>query len=103
MKVAEHMKKGFDIMGSVTFYVIGGLITEKFTQIDMSPVTGDGRLRIYSVDIRRPDYSGSYLLDADLEMNGITLEGKKYFGKDINSLFIALGNLKTEKTLEILD
>ena len=100
------MKKGFDIKGSITFHTIRGLVTEKFTWIDMSPVTGDGRLdrlHMYSVYISRNGFSGSYLLDADFETNGITLEGKKYFGKDIDSLFMVLGNLETEKTLEILD
>lgn len=96
------MKKGFDIKGSVTFHTIGGLVTEKFTWIDLSPL-GDGWLRTYNVDISRHGFSGSYLLGADLETNGITLEGKKYFGKDIDSLFIALSNHATEKTLEILD
>ena len=32
------MKKGFDIKGSVTFHTIGGLVTEKFTWIDLSPL-----------------------------------------------------------------
>lgn len=96
------MKKGFNIKGSVTFHSIGGPVTEKFTWINLSPCC-DCRLRMYNVDISRCDFSGSYLLSTDLETNGITLEGKKYFGKDIDSLFMTLSNLKTEKALEILD
>ena len=96
------MDKYFEIDGSITYDAIGVSLTIEFDRIS--------KLR----NIKNPDiyyvYAGSrnlyntcYSLNVNNENNGITLNGKRYFGKALHKLYIELQNLETEEALEELE
>lgn len=99
------MRKGLDIFGTVTYFVYGeGYRTTGFNYLNMSiytnPLTG---IDMICVDFAKPGWSFTHYLDPENDLNGITYNGKKYFGKALHNLYIELQNLETEKVLEELE
>ena len=75
-----------------------------FDRIRIWPVTGyRADTVVYFVEIEKPGFSATYVLDPGYSGTGIAIQGTEYFGKDLHTLYLVLQNLENEKTLEDLE
>lgn len=99
------MKKGLDIIGAVTYFVVGhGYKTTEFNYLNMSlyiqPLTG---IDLFCVDFAKLGWSFTFYLDPENDLNGIIYNGKKYFGNDLKKFYIEFNNLVNEHALKVLE
>ena len=99
------MRKGLDIFGTVTYFVLDkGYVTTGFNYLNMpiyvNPLTG---IDMICVDFAKPGWSFTHYLDPENDQNGITYNGKKYFGNALKTFYIEFNNLVNEQALKILD
>ena len=99
------MRKGLDIFGTVTYFVYGeGYKTTGFDYLNMSiythPLTG---IDLFCVDFAKPGCGFTFYLDPENDLNGITYNGKKYFGNALNTFYMEFNNLVNEESLKVLD
>lgn len=96
------MVKYFEIDGSITYKAMCGSPTLKFNYISKLHIMKNPDM--YYVYVGGENlYKTSYTLDVNNEDTGITLDGKRYFGKALHDLYIELQNLETEEALEELE
>lgn len=92
----------FKIDGSITYKAFGGSPTLKFNYI--STLRTVKNPNIYYVYVSGENlYKTCYTLDVNNENIGITLNGKRYFGKALHDLYIEMLKLETEEALEELE
>lgn len=99
------MRKGLDIFGTATYFVFGrGYETTGFNYLNMSiyvhPIFG---CNLYCIDFAKPGWSYTYYLDPENDLNGLIVNGKKYFGNALNTFFMEFNNLVNEQALKVLD
>ena len=96
------MVKYFEIGGSITYDTLGGSPTLKFSHISNLRTTKNPDIYYVYVGVENL-YNTCYGLDVNNKNTGITLNGKRYFGKALHNLYIEMQNLETEEALEELD
>lgn len=75
-----------------------------FDRIRLWPVPGyRADTGVYFVEIEKPGFSATYVLDPEYSGTGIAIRGTEYFSKDLHTLYLVLQNLENEKTLEDLE
>lgn len=99
------MRKGLDIFGTATYFVFGrGYETTGFNYLNMSiyvhPMLHES---LYCIDFAKPGAGFTQFLDPENDLNGLIVNGKKYFGKELNAFFIEFNNLVNEQALKVLD
>ncbi len=99
------MRKGIDIFGTVTYFVYNeGYKTTGFNYLNMStyihPLSG---IDLFCVDFAKPGWSFTFYLDPENDQNGITYNGKKYFGNALRKFYMEFNNLVNEQSLKVLD
>ena len=97
----------FDIEGSVTYHSYNGYVTVNFSYMSKLYLrtTREGADR-YHIDIVSKGmypYPCSYRLNPTDDRNGITVNDRKYFGKDLRELAMKLQYIETEQAIEVLE
>lgn len=99
----------FNIEGSVTYRSYNGYyITANFSYMSKLYLrtTRDTGSDSYLIDVVSKGmylYPRSYRLDPTDDRNGITVNDRKYFGKDLRELAIKLQCIETEQAIEVLE
>ena len=96
------MIKYFEIDGSITYEAVGGSPTLKFNHISKLYIKKNPDI-YYVYTYGENLYHTCYALNVNNEDTGITLDGKRYFGKALHDLYIEMQNLETEEALEDLE
>ena len=102
------MNHFFDIEGSITYRSYTGYyVTANFSYMSKLYLrttrdTGSDSYLINVVSKGMP-YPRSYRLNPTDDRNGITVNDRKYFGKDLRELAMKLQCIETEQAIEVLE
>lgn len=102
------MNHFFDIEGSVTYRSYNSYVTVNFSYMSKLYLrtnrdTGADRYHIYIVSKGTYPYPCSCRLNLTDDRNGITINDRKYFGKDLRELAMKLQYIETEQAIEVLE
>ena len=91
----------FNISGIISYQSIGGIADEQFIGISEPEINTISNF--FFLLVKRTDNDIiSLCLDPTCDLNGITIDDKKYFGKNLYNLSIELRRIETEEILETL-